>query len=134
MSRFRCQYRGSWFDSDTADTTADRCIQAFTPGEDVEQPKPARIPGALDPYRNADVPGTEWEAPPGPVVVTPPNQPPTFLDRLADVMDAIPRAPFARPVPRNECAFCRVGKKLLPWLGLVAAGLVVAYLSKRLIR
>lgn len=132
MSRYRCQYRGAWFDSDSPDVTADRCIAAATPGEDLEQPKPARVPGALDPYRNADAPGTEWQ--PEPIAQPAPVKPKPFLDQLADIMDAIPAAPGFARVPARECAWCRVTKKIAPWVGFVVVGLLVAWLSRTLFR
>lgn len=136
MSLFRCRYRrdtsNTWFDSDTAlDPAIYVCGGLYA--EDVEQPKPDPVPGALDPFRNADPIGTEWQ-PEGPLPVAGAPKPKPFIVQLAEIMDAFPTAPGFSPVPARDCAWCRVTKKLAPWLGFVVVGLVVAYLSKRLFR
>lgn len=56
-----------WWDSDKDLSSLDVVCRKFADldGEDVEQPKPVAI-GTLDPYRNADTPGTEAVDPASP--------------------------------------------------------------------
>ena len=127
MSRYRCNYRGANFDYDTV-VAGGNCVPlfGFSPTEDVEQPKP---PGALpDPFRNADPIGSEWTSPDVPPV----GNRPGLLERVADILDTIPTVPGFQPVPKSECAWCRVTKKAGPWVGLVVVGLLVAWISRKL--
>ena len=102
-------------------------------GEDVEQAKPLPS-GALPTWANADRPEDEetgWNPLP-----SKPSRPsgPSMAERIAQIFDAIPSAPLAGPIAPGECVWCRITKKAAPWLGFIVVGLIVAWLSKKLIK
>jgi hypothetical protein len=106
-------------------------------GDDADMPLPGTIYvlGKDADYQDSPS-GPNWpgKTDPKPDPNSPVNPRPTFLQQFADIMDAIPEAPGFAPVAKSECAWCRVTKKLAPWLGFVVVGLIVAWLSRKLFR
>lgn len=139
MSRFLCRYlrdaSGTWFESDELlppQTYA--CKVPEDGGGNVQTPTVPGMRYVLP--EDADY-GDSPSGPDFPGMVNPPTggtPRQSFLTQLADAVDSIPTAPGFQPVPKTECAWCRVTKKLAPWLGFVVVGLVVAWLSRKFIR
>lgn len=102
-------------------------------GDDADMPLPGTIYVRPEDADYLDSPsGPNWPGKPNPEPPAVPDVP--FLQKFADIMDGIPEAPGFAPVAKSECAWCRVTKKLAPWLGFVVVGLIVAWLSRKLFR